>query len=69
MSDTPSDIETALEGNAQGAAESTNLGGERVKTHSLQDQIEADRYLERKRSARSGRLPIRLFKLRPPGAV
>lgn len=69
MSDTPTDIEQAIEENAQGAADTTNLAGERIRTHSLRDQIEADKHLERKRSARSGRLPIRMFKLRPPGAI
>jgi hypothetical protein len=39
-----------------------------VQQHSLPDLIEADKYLKSKSaSARKG-LPIRMFKLRPPGA-
>ena len=64
-----SDIEQAIEENAQGVAETTNLAGERIKMQPLADQIEADKHLERKRAARSGRLPMRLAKIRPPGAV
>ena len=68
MSDA-SEIEDALVASALGAAETTNLAGERTKMHPLRDQIEALRVAERKASVTSGRLPIRFFKLRPPGAV
>ena len=62
-------IEDALVESAQGAAETTNLAGERVKMHPLKDTIEALKTVQRKASVSSGRLPIRFFKLRPPGAV
>jgi len=63
------DLEAAILANAEGAAESTNLAGERVKMHPLADQLEAAKRLERKASVTSGKLPIRFFKIRPPGAV
>jgi len=63
------DLDAAIIANAEGAAESTNLAGERVKMHPLPDQLEAARRIERKASVASGRLPIRFFKIRPPGAV
>ncbi|HOT83145.1 MAG TPA: hypothetical protein PLQ12_07560 [Candidatus Defluviicoccus seviourii] len=62
-------IESAIEENAQGVADTTNAAGERVRLHSLTEQIAADEYLARKATARSGRLPIRFVKIRPPGAV
>lgn len=62
-------IESAIEQNAQGVADTTNAAGERVRLHSLKEQIAADEYLARKSAARSGRLPIRFVKIRPPGAV
>jgi hypothetical protein len=68
MSDS-SDIEDALVSSALGPSETVNLAGERVKMHPLKDQIEALKIAERKASVVSGRLPIRFFKLRPPGAV
>jgi hypothetical protein len=64
-----SDVEQAIVDSATGAAESTNLAGERVKLHPLPDLLAAKKDLERKTSASSGRLPIRFFKIRPPGAV
>lgn len=63
------DLDAAIIANAEGAAESTNLAGERVKMHPLKDQLDVARRIERKVSASSGRPPIRFFKLRPPGAV
>ena len=63
------DLDAAIIANAEGAAESTNLAGERVKMHSLPDQLEFKKTLERKASASSGRLPMRFGKFRPPGAV
>lgn len=63
------DIQDALIENAKGAAETVNLAGERVKMPSLADQVQALEAIERRASAASGRLPIRFFKIRPPGAV
>ena len=62
------DLEAALIENALGPAETTNLAGERVKMHPI-DPVEALKTVQRKASVSSGRLPIRFFKIRPPGAV
>ena len=39
-----------------------------VEQHPLRDQIEADRYLNSKKAARSSGLGVRRSKLVPPGA-
>jgi len=49
--------------------QSVAVPGLSVTRHSLSDQIELDKYLARKRAAASRSLPIRIGKLRPPGAV
>ncbi|MBX3452742.1 MAG: hypothetical protein KF777_24615 [Planctomycetaceae bacterium] len=65
MSDPPLD-ETIRE-NAQGPAKATGDSGS-VEQHSLQDQIEADRYLASKQAAKSKSRGLRFSKLVPPGA-
>ncbi len=62
------DLEKVIEQNAAGPAEARGDQGS-MRRHSLRDQIEADNYLAAERSARSGRLPIRIAKIRPPGAA
>lgn len=41
-----------------------NVDGERVKQHSLKDQIEYDRYVEAKKKG-----PLRFAKIRYPGTA
>ena len=53
--------------NAAGPAEVSGDSGS-MKQHPLTDQIEADRYLNSKRAARSTGLGVRVSKLVPPGA-
>lgn len=62
----PTEIEEAIEESALGPKRVTS-DGQTTEQHSLQDQIEADRYLSSKRAARRG-LGIRLVKLIPPSA-
>jgi len=64
----PDDLKEVIKENAEGP-ESAESDGVRVKQHSLKDQIEADKYLAAKETARSNRLGIRLVKIVPPGAV
>jgi len=64
----PDDLKDAIKEAAQNP-ESAEADGVRVKQHSLKDQIEADKYLAAKETARSNRLGIRLVKIVPPGAV
>ena len=63
------DLADEIDQVADGAAESTNLAGERVKTHPLPHLEQTLKRKQREESARSGRLPIRMFKMRPPGAL
>lgn len=63
--------ESALEQSiSQNAAKPAEVSGDAgsFKQHSLKDQIEADRYLESKKAARSNKFPIRIARSRPPGA-
>lgn len=39
-----------------------------VETHSLRDQIEADKYLRERMAGSRKRLPVRLAKIKPGGA-
>ena len=64
----PDDLKDVIRESAEGP-ESAESDGVRVKQHSLKDQIEADKYLAAKETARSNRLGIRLVKIVPPGAV
>jgi hypothetical protein len=60
------DLESVIIDNAQGPAKASGDSGS-MEQHSLPDQIEADRYLESKKAARSQGLGIKLKKLVPPG--
>ena len=61
------EMDKAIEENARGPKRAKGDSGE-VEQHSLRDQIEADRYLNSKKAARSKGLGIRRTKLIPPGA-
>lgn len=63
------DIEDTILEVAQGPAEFQNDMG-RMKAHNPKDLIEVDKYLRQTAaSAQTSKLPIRIGKLRPPGAV
>jgi hypothetical protein len=64
MPDLSDDIET----NAANPKRVT-VAGETAEQQPLPDQIEADKYLKRNTAAARTGLPIRLGKIRPPGAV
>lgn len=51
------------------APKQTEVDGQRVTEHSLQELIEADRYLQERTAATRDRLPVRFVTLQPPGAV
>lgn len=65
---TTEDLTEAIRQNADAPAEAAS-DGQRVKQHPLREQIEADRYLESKRAARSKGAGIKLVKLVPPGST
>lgn len=46
-----------------------SAGAHRIVQHSLRDLIAVDDHLSEKETANSRKLPIRLFKTRPGGAV
>jgi hypothetical protein len=60
------DLSSTIRENAEGPAEAS-VDGQSVKQHSLQDQIEADRYLASKDAAKK-RLGVRMTRVIPPGA-
>jgi len=62
------DLEQTIRDNAEGPAEAQGDSGG-MKQHGLRDQIEADRYLNSKKAARSKGLGLRLTKLVPPGTA
>ena len=63
----PDDLEKSIRDNASGPAQAHGDAGG-VKQHSLQDQIEADRYLASKQAANKNHRGLRLSKISPPGA-
>lgn len=62
----PDDLDQTIRENAQGPAEAHGDSGG-VKQHSLQDQIEADRFLASKRAVNSKSRGIRFTKISLPG--
>jgi len=62
------DLKDAISANAEGPKKAQNEMGS-VEQHSLQEQIEADRYLAGKTAATTKRRGLRFTKLVPPGSV
>lgn len=62
------DLEQSIRDNAAGPAEAHGDAGG-MKQHSLQDQIEADRYLASKQAAKSKSRGLRFSKMTPPGTA
>ena len=61
-------LENKITENAEGPKRARGDSGE-VEQHNLKDQIEADRYLNAKKAAKTKGLGIRISKLVPPGAT
>lgn len=64
MADLSPDIEAAAKQPKRASADGTT-----AEAHSLQDQIEADRYLASKAAAKSAKRGLNLTKLSPPGTT
>ncbi|MBA2481239.1 MAG: hypothetical protein H0V44_11300 [Planctomycetes bacterium] len=64
----PTPTEQAIEQNAQSPKRAQGDAGS-VESHSLPDQIAADRYLAAKRAVRSRGKGIVISKIVPPGAA
>lgn len=65
------DLASQIETNSALPAEVEN-DGFRAKQHSLRDQIAADKHLKADENANqidNGKLPIQLFKFKPPGSI
>ena len=60
------DLDSTIRENAAGPKRARGDSGE-VESHSLADQVEADRYLNSKQAMKKGR-GFRMTKLSPPGA-
>ncbi len=62
------DLSNTIEDAAKDPRRAT-VDGNTAEQHNLRDVIEADKYLARVSSAARNGLPIRMAKLRPPGAI
>lgn len=65
---TNQDVENSLRQAAVDGVASATTDAGTVTTHSLRDQIEADRYLRSKDAAGGKRRGLRISRLVPPGA-
>lgn len=50
------------------APKSVDIDGQKIEQHSLDDQMEADRYLNSKKALKKQGLGLRSVKMIPPGA-
>jgi hypothetical protein len=62
------DLKDSIAENAQGPRRAQGDSGS-MEQHSLPDQIAADKYLASKQALQRRTPPIKMFKLRPPGAA
>lgn len=62
------DLTSQIETNA-GKPKAANIDGQQVQQHSLDEQIEADRYLKSEAAGASKKRGINLARLKPPGTV
>ena len=63
----PDELDDTIRENAEGPAKASGDAGS-MEQHRLRDQIEADRYLNSKKAARSKGSGLKFSKLVPPGA-
>jgi len=61
------EFEDTIESNATGPKRAAGDAGS-IEQHPLLEQIEADRYIAAKRATRASSFPLRLFKIKHPGA-
>lgn len=61
------ELDDTIRDNAQGPSKASGDAGS-MEQHPLRDQIEADRYLNSKKAARSKGSGLKFCKLVPPGA-
>ncbi|MBI1371817.1 MAG: hypothetical protein GC159_03530 [Phycisphaera sp.] len=64
----PENLDNAIADNAAGPKKASGDSGS-VEQHDLQDQIEADKYLESKKASRAKGLGVKLAKISPGGTV
>lgn len=62
----PEDLTNTIQDNASGPRRAAGDSGS-VEQHGLNDQIDADRYLESKKATRKKGLGVKFVKLTPPG--
>lgn len=60
------DLTNTIQDNASGPRRATGDSGS-VEQHAIKDQIDADRYLESKKTTRKKGLGVKLVKLSPSG--
>ncbi|MBI1373345.1 MAG: hypothetical protein GC159_11495 [Phycisphaera sp.] len=68
MAESPDNLDNTIRENAGGPKKASGDSGA-VEQHDLQDQIEADKYLESKKASRAKGLGIKLAKISPGGTV
>jgi hypothetical protein len=68
MAENAPDLSEAIATNAA-APQQVTVDGVTARGQSVQDQIAADKYLASKAAARRKGLPIRFFKIVPPGSA
>jgi hypothetical protein len=61
-------LDEKIRENAEGP-KSVDVDGQKVEQHSIDDQIEADRYLNSKKAVKKKNLGVRLGKFISPGSV
>ena len=54
---------------ALASPKSAEVDGRKVESRPVAELIEADKYLRRRCAQRAGAFPVRLFQVKPPGAV
>jgi len=68
LAESPDNLDTDIRENAAGPKKASGDSGA-VEQHDLQDQIEADKYLESKKASRAKGLGVKLAKISPGGTV
>jgi len=68
LAESPDKLDTDIRENASGPKKASGDSGA-VEQHDLQDQIEADKYLESKKASRAKGLGVKLAKISPGGTV
>lgn len=64
---TPATVSNAIDQNARGPRR-VQVGSQSVEQHSIQDQIEADKYAKSQTASSRNHLGLRFIQIVPPGA-